>query len=140
MNTYQALLATANLFERSPAAYDFQELNVPDCGSPGCAIGWTAFHMGRSGSNVHDISAEILGCPHSVFYDRMSDINLERPEHHPWTHHPWTRDAGAAAVCLRFYAEKYHGHEKPKPRPTSAMVADLMARVTGPRIPDNVTV
>jgi hypothetical protein len=46
----------------------------------------------------------------------------------------WKVNATTCATALRRYAETYHGYEKP--RPTSALVADLMAKVNGERIPE----
>lgn len=37
--------------------------------------------------------------------------------------------ADHAAAVLRLYAKKYHAPPKPVARPTSALVADLMAKV-----------
>lgn len=100
MTPYEAVHATADLFDRRPDLYDFFEVEIPECGTPGCALG----HIGRlSGLTrdicVIDISLAVLGCEDHEFYCRMADLNI-------WPE-PWTRCAATCAQTLRLYAEKY---------------------------------
>jgi hypothetical protein len=93
MNAYEATLATAKLFEQRPELFNFSETNIPDCGTPGCALGYIGYFMGQPGC----ISGEsTIGVDSSVFYDRMRPLAPN-----------WIIDASLCAKGLRLYAEKY---------------------------------
>jgi hypothetical protein len=93
MNAYEATLATAELFEREPKLFRFSETSVPDCGTPGCALGYIGYFMGQTGC----ISGEsTIGVDSGVFYDRMRPLAPN-----------WIIDASRCAKGLRLYAEKY---------------------------------
>ena len=93
MNAYEATLATAKLFEQRPELFRFSETNIPDCGTPGCAIGYIGYFMGHTGC----ISGEkTIGVDSGEFYDRMRPLA-------PF----WIIDATTCARGLRLYAEKY---------------------------------
>ncbi len=95
MNAYEATLATAELFEREPKMFDFLQVVVPDCGAPGCAIGYIEQFMGFEGEIDGNRS---LGISRRVFYERMWDLLGSRA---------WTESASLCAKGLRLYAEKY---------------------------------
>ena len=94
MNAYEATLATADLFERRPELFKFSNLFVPECGSPGCIIGYFDAFMGRPSGTL--IDGESLGVSRLDFYDRMSSLE-------PGCFH----DAALCAKGLRLYADKY---------------------------------
>ena len=93
MNAYEATLATAELFEREPKLFRFSETSVPDCGTPGCALGYIGYFMGQKGV----ISGEkTIGVDSSVFYARIQPLAPG-----------WIKDVSLCAKGLRLYAEKY---------------------------------
>lgn len=133
MNVYNAIIATAVLFESRPHLYDFQHIEVPSCDSPGCLIGWIAHFQGRKSDNVHGgICSEVLGVDHYEFYNRVEDIVSSE---NLWCAPGWTRSAAFASKILRAYAAKYHA---PAKRTDAELVSALVARVTsGERIPED---
>ena len=94
MNAYEATLATAKLFEREPKMFDFSRVVVPDCGTPGCAIGYIERFMGFEG--VIDGNRS-LGTTRTEFYDRMGELVTRG----------WIDSASLCATGLRLHAEKY---------------------------------
>lgn len=148
MNLYYAIIAAAEQIEKHPGSFKFTTSCVPkdDCGSPGCALGWVAHFAGYEGPPAdHDLTMmsavgafarDFMKVPLSnnernaemSFYGRMDRLE---PGDAPY---PWIDDAAICAKTLRLYAKKYHAHEKQ--RPTSELVADLMAKVNGVKIPE----
>lgn len=144
MNLYHAIMAAADQIEKHPASFRFNTNTVPpdDCGSPGCALGWIAHFVGWESPPVSHAFGEMSSVGHFAeecmklpldssnaemsFYGRMDRLESEDAPL------PWIDNAVVAAQTLRKYAEKYHSHEKQ--RPTSALVADLMAKVLGEKI------
>ena len=94
MNAYEAAIKTADLFEQKPSLFDFYKAQIPECGAPGCALGYIGHFMGHYGE-VNGESA--VGIPEEEFYDRMDDLASST----------WTMRADLCAVGLRLYAEKY---------------------------------
>lgn len=141
---YQAILQAADHIESHPNDFDFGTVEIPhSCGSPGCALGWIG-HFAKVRRQDEDgirLVARtdwddprlpcLLNLKQEDFYSRMAELADPDKVDTEWMH-----DAADCAKRLRLYAEKFHGQEKQ--RSTSAMVADLMARITGPRIPDEV--
>lgn len=110
MNIYTAIMKTANLLEKHPDLWDFHKVYVPKCDSPGCALGWIGFFMGRKAGDP----LPSFGISSGEFYDRLSEIQYEDPN---WINKPdWTKDGTIAARCLRTYAERYYDHEKSQPQ------------------------
>lgn len=121
LSVYQAIMKAADHIERNPREFSFGRVFVPTaCGTPGCALGWIDFFL-KTSSRVNPgwITSDPLGVDDSLFYARMKE--LASPH--------WVVEASECVAGLRLYAEKYHGYEKPQQRPTSAMVADLVARI-----------
>jgi hypothetical protein len=109
MDIYRAILETAAHIEEFPQSYDYDSVRVPpECGTPGCLIGWINFYTHTHSDARHTdggfvISADALGLRDTaIFYQRM--IVLARDDDSP----NWTRDPAMAARLLRRYAEKYH--------------------------------
>lgn len=111
MNVRQAILATAALFERDPSAFDFNKIRVPDCNTPGCAIGWICAFSGVAHSEYIGVGREILGVSEEDFYHRMNEF-----QPHTST---WCLQADWCAEVLRLYADRYHPAPKVHGIPSS---------------------
>ena len=113
MNIRTATLKAADSIEQNPDNYLFMSNQKPDCGTPGCALGWVGFHLGvaenENGCSLyHLVVADVLGfiAPPDTFvyadrpfYGRMDDINNSIE---------WRHSAKKCAAALRLYADKYH--------------------------------
>ena len=52
MNIRQALLKAADSIEQHPKLFSFHSCELPnECGTPGCALGWLAVHLGKEEFN-----------------------------------------------------------------------------------------
>ena len=107
---YEAINLAADHIERNPKLFRFNANRVPECDTPGCAIGWVAHFRGHkvtgkfADDNVHGSACvAALGVNFYDFYDRMRAL---------MTGGPWCDSAAICAATLRKYAEKYHGHEQ----------------------------
>lgn len=102
MNVREAILRTAELFEREPSLFAYSSIYVPECDTPGCAIGRIECFYGIASGNV--INNGVLGVDSDEFYDRMDELsNTGR----------WRSDAKECASALRAYADRYHPEDKP---------------------------
>lgn len=100
MNIRQAILRAADSIEAHPELFAFGSIENPnpDCGTPGCAIGWIAHHMGVEDWPAHeDLIAYAMGLIPLRFYYRMEGI-LEG----------WRDDATICSKALLLYADKCH--------------------------------
>jgi len=103
MNIRQAILMAADSIEQNPKLFDFNTAEIPDCNTPGCALGWIAAHLGESihlygGWNYKKL-ARVMGTRGDIeFYERMNALNG----------HKWKHNADKCAKTLRLYADKYH--------------------------------
>lgn len=104
-----AMLLAADQIEGSPELFRFSSVEVPDCGTPGCAIGWMAYYLREmegdegedwlvSWSRARDVFAP-GGVGDGVFYMRMNDVARG--------HGDWHVDASVCAAGLRRLAEAY---------------------------------
>ena len=123
MEIREAILRAADSIEANLDLFDYYstEYPKPDCGTPGCALGWIAFYDGaRKGEVASYHGHEILGvrCS-SDFYRRMTELAGD--------HKKWSKSAKGCAKTLRAYADKYH----PK-------IPKTDDRVPNKGIPDNV--
>ena len=99
MNARQAILRAANSIEKYPDLFRFSstDLPQPECGSPGCALGWIAFHASKSAMHQY---REVLDISNSkIFYLRL---------HRLCGGFKWKRSATVCSSTLRLYANKYH--------------------------------
>lgn len=96
MNIRQAILKAADSIEQYPKLFEWKSVSVanPECGTPGCAIGWICRHLGHS----HWEPNKVVGIKDCDFYERMNEIH----------HDAWKRDHKICADILRIYADKYH--------------------------------
>lgn len=142
MKIYNAIMMAADHIERNPREFDYYCTGVPDapCGSPGCAIGWVNFFTSTCGpgerllnerwlyispnsAGRRPISCKAaLGVDDGKFYARMDELSGG-----------WRAHALECARALRRYAERHHGHEKPKP-----VVPDWNVIASSPLIPEHV--
>lgn len=107
MELRQAILKAADQIERNPDVFNYWKTSVPPCGSPGCAIGLVAAHLGfREGLYVSMNCHRILGVDSHTFYARMGDAATSIDAAKVWMHYPLL-----AAQSLRLYADKYHPQE-----------------------------
>ena len=110
MNERQAMYKAADSIEQNPEMFNFGSIEIPDCNTSGCALGWILFHAEESidrfsGRGLHAVAENYLGLS-SVsngceFYNRMATFN-------PW----WSIDAQACADAMRKYADKYHPEQQ----------------------------
>lgn len=109
MNVRQALLAAADHIEARPQAYCFKNSNKPDCGSPGCLMGWVGFFAEVKDKDKRDwdtpgyanqVAKEVLGLNGwAHFFGLGSELG---------DFSKYTQDSKQAAGMLRAYADKYH--------------------------------
>jgi hypothetical protein len=106
MNTRQAILGAAHQIEMKPSTFDFDSCQKPECGTPGCALGWVGFFLGVEDTQGGYPSrvACAMGCERNAadFYDRMNRLGDTK----------WHLTAAACASALRRYADKYHPAEQ----------------------------
>lgn len=101
MNIGTAILKAADSIEQNPNLFNFSSIfnPNPDCGTPGCAIGWISLWSGKAwefpGSAIH----KAMGVnTDTCFYKRMNSL----------VGHGWQLEAAVCAKALRLYADKYH--------------------------------
>lgn len=103
MDIYNAIMKAADHIERHPELFDFETMLVPACGTPGCALGWTAHFMqfDHEDANVGDFAAKMLPWSEGAFYEKMNRVfGAMRFD--------WIGDAALCARTMRAYAAKYH--------------------------------
>lgn len=98
MDTRQAILKAADHIEANPDQFNYWVVGVPDCGSPGCALGWIGYFLGFSvGASFWGNVSPAMGLASEDFYDRMTEIDRK-----------WESGAARCSHALRLYADKYH--------------------------------
>ena len=112
MNIRTAILKAADSIERHPELFDFDSTAIPDCGTPGCALGWIAFHLGEYAFNTmpHKWNTMKLGKA-LCLTDEASGINwagLNFYRRLSCIVSGWKDDASLCAKALRLYADKFH--------------------------------
>jgi len=134
MKIYDAIIKAAAHIERNPELFDYRLSHIPNCGSPGCAIGWIGHYLGVPRSlSVVTQSKQIIGVEWGyrgngkTFVERMDAFESE-------AFGLWRRDAAECARVLRLYAEQYHGHE----RQNTVTPPDWNTIAGSPLIPDHV--
>lgn len=112
MNIREAILAAADWIQNNPDDFNFKSVEVPSCGTPGCAIGWIdAFSGVRPGT--------VIACKDSPikstwkFYMDMDSASGDTN---------WQRSAQSTAKALRCYADKLYPAEPFKELPSGAEV------------------
>ncbi len=100
MNIYDATMRAADHIEVHPELWSFGRISVPECGSPGCALGWVGHFAGvPAGESIYGVY-KILGVSKgSDFYDRLHELNDDSTD--------WQFNAPKIPKLLRLYANKY---------------------------------
>lgn len=121
MDIYHAVLAAANQIERRPDLFDFMESSVPpDCGTPGCVLGWISHFIDARGRAPIDKTAEILGFkPDDIwigsadrkFYAEMDSLAgvgySDFPSHYLYKWNSWRFRPTECARLLRLFAKRF---------------------------------
>lgn len=95
-----ALLAAAETFEVKPGLFDYGEVKVPPCGSPGCVVGMIGFHLGmKMGTDISDV-AHLLGFDDGSFHEHGMYNAFTEVYGCGWRDSP-----KEAAEMLRLYAD-----------------------------------
>lgn len=101
-----AVLLAADHVEQCPSEFNFFSLDIPHdkhCGTPGCALGWVAFFLGR---RDNDDWEDLVGVSSIEFYERMDAFEGHDAETTGrWG--DWSKSAPACATALRRYADEY---------------------------------
>ena len=113
-----AILQAADYIQTNPKEFAFHAINVPDCGIPGCALGWIGHFLAMPRTECsYTVAKRVMGRndygTERDFYTRMNDLGIAH----------WTCNAGLCAWALRLYADKYH----PAPPNWEALSADTSA-------------
>jgi hypothetical protein len=98
-----AILRAATTVERDPKLFKWSVCHIPECGTPGCAVGWIGAHLGIPANESLEQVARELGVL-DVFYERMSEVTQQ----FGWSYGQWRDSAEYAATALRAYADKYY--------------------------------
>lgn len=104
MNIRQAILSAADSIEQNPDLYRFTTWATanPDCGIPGCALGWISYHLGMAGeiptSGVYAALGIGSGFPALLFTHLRDAVG----------HGEWKTSAPECAKALRQYADIHH--------------------------------
>lgn len=106
MEIRQAILKAADHVQGHHGLYQFSPNVRPDCGTPGCMLGWTGFFLGiKADSCFTDRVAKALGHDHLGL--ALHALQTCGP-FHLYAKASVDNDADAAASVLRSYADKYH--------------------------------
>lgn len=107
-----AILKAADWIENNPHLYAFRKAEVPECGSPGCMVGWVGSFAGyRAGTNCWRVDAgckRIIGVNCETYSDRIAAICREN---NWFGGGAYTNDAHTAACAMRLYADRFHPAE-----------------------------
>jgi hypothetical protein len=104
MSTYtndqirSAILRAADRIELNPKLWNHDNTRIPDCGAPGCALGWIGHEVGiECGKSIAAVHAA-LGLEGSwQFYNQMSEMGFIQ----------WRRNPTHGVAALRAYADRY---------------------------------
>jgi hypothetical protein len=136
MNVREAILKAANQIEREPSCWSYMKDMVPECGTPGCALGWIGHFAGVRG-HIDNVAVllgveRVEGTIQWGFYNRIQSLTGGRPL--PQTH--TTADdyflthatLPQIAEVLRLYADKYH----PAPKVEHVGIPDSVRAIFEP--------
>ena len=127
MNIRTAIMKAADSTEQNPDMFDFHSIYRPDCDTPGCALGWIGYHLGRKGNGKNLINqiAYAIGIGDGTdqsqfaFYNLMEDI-CNRSYFSDWT-------ANEIAEGLRLFADKCHQEQDHIPASIRAIFTEQVA-------------
>lgn len=137
MNVYDAMLKAADYIEKNPEQYNFMRGDKPECGTPGCLLGWTGVFMKFETQQASYVSAlaDRLGADFHVILGRFLNLGWEGKQYLSYA----GRDSDAAkngARVLRLYAAKCHAPVKPAMRTNAELVAALKQTIDRQTIPE----
>jgi hypothetical protein len=112
MNIRQAILKAADLIESRPELYAFYQNEVPECGTPGCMLGWIGHFLGVSGSVGYRVCPAMgLGEGQDGFIrngiHQLAIDESSRTKEWP----DYVSDPKAAARLMRRWADLHHPAE-----------------------------
>jgi len=104
MEIREAILKAADWIQRYPSDFKYMENEIPDCGMPGCAIGWIGHFLGVKRRNGFDIDnvMKIMGLKY------LHEFSRHRMDVLCGWESNWRNNADACAAGMRLYADKYH--------------------------------
>lgn len=121
MNVYDAIMRAADHIEQNPSLFYFHSVRIPECGTPGCALGWIGHFMGlEAGSGITHATNKLGLDRDDEFYGRMRMVTGGKP---------WRETPQELAVNLRLYAAKYHAPTEAVSDRFPAWLADLKAKI-----------
>jgi hypothetical protein len=112
MNIRQAILKAADHIEQNPHLYEFYQNEVPECGTPGCMLGWIGHFLGVRGSVGYQVCPAMgLGEGQDGFIRKgIHELAIEEMGHtRKWP--DYATDAKAAARLMRLWADRNHPAE-----------------------------
>lgn len=104
MNIYDAIMKAADTIEKRPDLYQFMANDIPDCGSPGCLLGWIGHHMGLRG-NVFETVMPLMGDNNLDALETLRYWNS--PTSRSLSFGPIGQDPKAAVAHLRWLAPQF---------------------------------
>jgi hypothetical protein len=104
MNVYEAILKAADHIETNPKLFNYSENRIPDCGTPGCALGWIGHFLGLKGD--YETVLQQMGLHH------LTEFSADRMDVVGGVMSFWRHNAQACAKTLRLYAQEYHAPTK----------------------------
>ena len=128
MDIYSAIMKAADHIEQHPELFNFDNVRIPECGTPGCALGWIGHFLGiRIGEVINRVAshpnlrAAPIPVDELVFYQRMDGIERKASGVN------WMINPVACARYMRVYADKYHKPATPALDPAFIAFRDKFA-------------
>lgn len=120
MNIRNAILSAADSIENNPSLYEFGSCDIasPDCGTPGCALGWIGLHLGLQESDNLYAVCDAIGAKCTVCFYALSEAVGSKK---------WYHSADECAKALRLYADKYHPQQDYIPASIRAIFTEQVA-------------
>jgi hypothetical protein len=121
---YAAVMKAADHIERNPQLFDFMRSTTPECGTPGCVLGWVAHFMGAAPGTEAKEMAKFFGLSDGCVWFGL-DALVQRTIGENFYHHSHED----AARFLRTYAAKYLAPPKPaQPLPDWQHMVEKLGR------------
>lgn len=94
-----AILRTADHIEQHPELFKFIKSTVPECGTPGCLLGWIGHFLGMTPGRCISELKQAMNADDTMFYKRL-DLVLGGGN--------WCHNALMCVRGLRLYADAFH--------------------------------
>jgi hypothetical protein len=124
MNIRQAVLKAADHIERNPHLYEFYRNEVPECGTPGCMLGWIGHFLGVKGSVGYEVCPAMgLGEGQDGFIrNGIHELAVEESKRtNQWAN--YAGDAKTAARLMRLWVDRHH------PAESRALIPESVRRI-----------